>query len=192
MTDLHPWKIETPPRIVSHIKPKIVPEHIALTQSWLAELVRRGIYTREEAAALQDPGGTTSWAAPLDQQFGPLSTIARAGDVVIAGVDLWQQKRAHYWFISDLVRDQSPQFKGVGREIVEMTIMWWMSQFSRTDWGLRVYAITRDIGAVKWWAGYLKRSPDHSGEWIKSRGFVFSAVGWVLNSVGSGRGLPKH
>jgi hypothetical protein len=116
----------------------------------------------------------------MSQQFGPLPTIARAGDRLIAGVDLWQQKREHYWFISDLVRDQSPEFKGVGKDVVEAAIMWWMSQFSRTDWGLRVFAMKRETGAVKWWTRFLKRSPDLTRESTISRAFVFPAVGWIL------------
>ena len=99
---------------------------------------------------------------------------------MIAGVDLWQQKRDHYWFISDLVRHQSPEFKGVGKDVVEAAIMWWMSQFSRTDWGLRVFAMKREVGAVKWWTQFLKRPPDLWEESTKTGTFIFPAVGWIL------------
>jgi hypothetical protein len=180
VTETREWKIETPQAARSDMKPKILPEHVLLTQAWVVELVRRGTYTPEEAAALQDPNGISSWAAPMSQQFGPLPTIARAGDRLIAAVDLWQQKRDHYWFISDLVRDQSPEFKGVGKDVVEAAIMWWMSQFSRTDWGLRVFAMKREVGAVKWCTHFLKRSPDLTEESTKSRACVFPAVGWIL------------
>lgn len=107
-------------------------------------------------------------------------------------MDLWQQKRDHYWFISDLVRDPSPEFKGVGKAVVEAAIMWWMSQFSRTDWGLRVFAMKREVGAVKWWTDFLKRSPDLTGESTKSRDFVFPAVGWILDPERPMRGLLKR
>jgi hypothetical protein len=191
VTETRAWKIEVPPGGSSATR-KVFPEHLALTRSWFAELVRRGIYTPEEAAALQDPNGTSSWVAPMDQQFGPLPIIARLGDRLIAGVDLWQQKRDHYWFISDLIRDQSVQLKGVGRDIVETAIMWWTDHFARTDWGLRVFAMTREAGAVEWWTDFLNRPPDLTGESTKSRGFVFGAVGWVLNPGKPMRDLLKR
>jgi hypothetical protein len=164
---------------------------MALTRSWFEELVRRGVYSPEEAAALQDPSGISSWTAPMNQQFGPLPIVARVENRLIAGVDLWQQQRDHFWFISDLIRDQSPQFTGVGQEIVEMAIMWWTERLARTGYGLRVFAMTREAGAVKWWTDFLKRPPDLLMESTKSRGFVFGAVGWVLNTGNPMRDLLK-
>jgi hypothetical protein len=180
VSETRAWKIETPGGADAAMR-KVYSEHVALTRSWFADLVLRGIYTSEEAAALQDPSGISTWVAPDDQQFGPVPIVARLGERLIAGVDLWQQKRDRYWFISDLIRDQAPQFKGVGRDLVEVAIMWWASRFARTGWGLRVFAMTPEAGAVKWWTDFLKRPADLTGESTKARGFVFGAVGWVLD-----------
>jgi hypothetical protein len=191
VTEPRRWKIETPAGTSSEAK-RVYPEHMALTRSWFTELVRRGVYSPEEAAALRDPGAISSWAAPTNQLFGPLPIAARVENRLIAGVDLWQQQRDHYWFISDLIRDQSPQFTGVGREIVEMAIMWWTHRLARTGYGLRVFAMTREAGAVTWWTEFLKRRPDLTRESTKSRGYVFGAVGWVLDPGKPMRDLLKH
>ena len=165
---------------------------MGLTRSWFAELVRRGVYSPEEADALRDPAAISSWAAPMNQMFGPVPIVARMENRLIAGVDLWQQQRDRYWFISDLVRDQSAQFTGVGREIVEVSIMWWADRLAKTGYGLRVFAMTREVGAVKWWTDFLKRPPDLTKESTKSRSFVFGAVGWVLNPGKSMRDLLER
>jgi hypothetical protein len=190
VTEPRRWKIETPPGTSSEAK-KVYPEHVELTRSWFEELVRRGVYSPEEAAALRDPSAISSWAAPTNQMFGPLPIVARVGNHLIAGVDLWQQQRDHHWFISDLIRDQSPQFAGVGREIVEMAIMSWTDRLARTGYGLRVFAMTREAGAVRWWTDFLKRPPDLTGESTRSRGFAFGAVGWILNTGKPMRDLLK-
>jgi hypothetical protein len=192
VTEEREWKIETPPPASADMKGKIFPEHVLLTHSWMVELVRRGTYSDEEAAALQAPSGVSSWVPPTGQLFGPLPTVARTGDRLIAAVDLWQQRRDHFWFLSDLVRDQALQFKGAGREVVEAAIMWWNVQFARSDWGLRVFAMKRDRGAVNWWTDFLKRAPDLTEESTRSRSIVFPAVGWILDPVKPRPGSSKR
>lgn len=49
------WKIETRPATTHGMKGEVFQEHLELSQSWMAELVRRGTFTDEEGAALRDP-----------------------------------------------------------------------------------------------------------------------------------------
>jgi hypothetical protein len=152
------WTVTTPPAAGKLVK-TVLSEHVALMHAWWQELIDQGTNTADEVAALQDPGASSSWAAPMQEQFGPVPTIARDGKRVIAGLDMWQQQRDRYWFIADLVRDRSIQYRDVGRDVVESSLMWWTSQFARSGYGLCTFAMNQETSAVEWWTRFLNRGP---------------------------------
>jgi hypothetical protein len=150
----------------------------ALIERWMDHLVENGTYTSAEMAALRDPNGVRSWAPP--PLHGPRTTLAFLDKHVISGVELWQRKEPTGWFLDNLIRDQAPEFKGVGREVVENAMGWWASQFRRLDQPLRVHAMVREPGAVKWWTTFMNRPHDFSGAFVRAHGLKFDAVGWIV------------
>ena len=174
-----PWQIVTPTIPVPNSNPARVTELADLVRAWFGELVVRGIYTREEMSAQEDPSCTTSWAPVGTKLYGPLTVTAVSKGRVVAGVELWQQQRDRFWYLEDLVRDQVPEFKGAGRDVVEAARYWWLANLAVNDYQLRVYAI--EPGGIDWWADYTHRPPDLTGEHMRCGAFNFSAVGWILN-----------
>jgi hypothetical protein len=101
---------------------------------------------------------------------------------IIAGVEAFQRTNPPRWFFDNLIRDHSlPQYKSVGRQVMQSAIGWWLATYRRLEQPLVVHAIEREDGAVKWWTDFLKRGPDYKGESIQSRGMTFPAVGWVIH-----------
>jgi hypothetical protein len=141
-------------------------------------LVENGTYTPAQAAALRDPDAIRSWAAP--SLYGPRTTLAIADRRVVGGIELFQ-RQPPAWFMDNLIRDQSAEFKGVGRQVVESAIGWWLSRFGSFAQPLRVHAMGREPGALMWWTSFLGRAPDFSGESVQSHGLSFEAVGWIIH-----------
>jgi hypothetical protein len=111
MTWGRPWRVPLDP---VH---RIMPELHALSAGLLDELARRGAYTADEVAALKTP--TTgdkqcSWAETPDELAGPLTEVAPEDGNVIAGVELFQNKRDRYWFLDGLIRNQDAKYRGAG------------------------------------------------------------------------------
>jgi hypothetical protein len=184
MTEKLAWVIEMPPKPNPATRPKANSELEALARAWKLSAGYRSLYTPSEMAAIEDPAAVDSWVADKPQMFGPLTILARAHESgrIVAGVELWQQKRDHYWLLADLVRDQAAEYKGAGREVVDAARGWWAINLQRRGWPLRVYAMAREVGAVGWWSDYLQRPGDLVGE-LKAGDYVFPAVGWVIGSA---------
>jgi hypothetical protein len=149
-------------------------------KGWQEELLTLGVYSREELASLHDPGRICSWAPqPL---YGPLTTTAISAGGVAGGVELWERQKGQiYWFLENLIRDPSTAYKGVGVELVSSAIGWWRANYGRYQTELRVHSILRENGAVQWWTRFLGRPPDFTDAFIRSRGFKFDAVGWIIH-----------
>jgi hypothetical protein len=163
----------------------VVPELRRLSAAWLDELVRRMVYSRDEMDALElptDQGRECSWAAPPELQAGPLTLIATAKHQVVAGVELWQQLRDRYWFLEGLVRNQAPAYKGVGREVATaaMAYLFDVIEGSGGRYGMRVHAMSREVGAVKFWTDLMNRKPDFEDAFMKTPDYLFPAVGWII------------
>ena len=183
MTDDRAWVIEVPPRPDSSTRPALDPELQALARAWKSSAEFRSLYTADEIAAMERADAVDSWAAEPWRMFGPLTILARDRNTrrVVAGVELWQQKQDRYWFLADLVRDQASEYRGVGREVVEVARGWWATKLRQAGWPLRVYAMTREVGAVRFWSNYLGRAPELTGE-MRSGNVVLGAVGWVVSA----------
>jgi hypothetical protein len=151
--------------------------------SAMNRLVENGTYTPEEMAAIRDPDAVRSWAPrPL---HGPRTTLAFVGERVVGGAELFQRQNRPSWFLDNLVRDPSPEFKGVGREVAQAAIGWWLvlNRHRHLDQPLRVHAMVREKHAWDWWAWFFNRPPDFSGAFVEARGLRFDAVGWITYPV---------
>lgn len=170
------WQIELPS---GPAQP--VPEVRSLGEAWRDVMVEHGVYTQEEMDA-QSPknGAEISWAAP-GLMAGPLTTVARVEGKVIAGVELWRQFRDRFWFLEGLIRDQAPEFKGVGADVVGAAFNWWMDKFGDSGEPLRVHSMVREKGSVHWWTSYIGRPPDFTDAFVRNGDYYFEAVGWVLD-----------
>jgi len=146
---------------------------------WQRQLVANQTYSAPEMSAMTDPAKVCSWAPP--PLHGPRTTLAMVGQKVIAGVELWQRRGPTSWFLENLIRDQAPEFKGVGRDVVEAAMRWWHATYGRYITEVRVHAMAREPVAVRWWTDFLQRPPDYSGEFIQSGSMTFPAVGWVVH-----------
>ena len=60
----------------------------------------------------------------LMSMTGPLTTVAPMQSKVVAGVELWQQLIDRFWSLEGLIRDQAPEFKGVGADVVGAGVKW--------------------------------------------------------------------
>ncbi len=169
-----PWTIGAGPGL-----PPAVPELMRLAAEWRRQLVSDQVYTEVELEALQDPNRETSWAAPPDQQYGPMTMLVRSEQRVVAGVELWHQHRDRYWFLENLVRDQSPEFKGVGHDVVDAALAWFVG-IVRNCYGLHVHAMAGEPVTVRFWTRQVGREPDFADAYIRSRTFHFPAVGWII------------
>jgi hypothetical protein len=123
-----------------------------------------------------------SWAAPPDQQAGPMTLVATSNGQVMAGIELWQQIRDRYWFLEGLIRDQATTYKGVGAEVADAAIAYLADVIADSGrrYGMRVHAMAREKGAVKFWADLLGRKPDFEDAYMKTPGYLFPAVGWII------------
>jgi hypothetical protein len=175
---MKPWRIPLSP---VH---RIVPELRKMSDDWLTELGRRGVYTADELAALRSPanGRQCSWAATPAQLAGPVTHVVLVNNHVIGGVELWQNQQDRYWFLEGLVRDQDARYHGAGRDVVSVAIMWVMDVIrdSGRRYGLRVHAMVREEAAVSWWTHYLGREPDFDTAFITTANFRFPAFGWIM------------
>ena len=175
-----PWAVVLPrSEMPDGTAPPANPELRALMDRAMHRLVEDGTYTADEMAAIRDPSGVRSWAPP--PLHGPRTTLALIGDRVVGGAELFQRQNPPSWFLDNLVRDPSPEFKGVGREVAQAAIGWWLSlnRFRHLDQPLRVHAIVREAHAVAWWTRFFNRAPDLPDEYVKAHGLRFDAVGWI-------------
>ena len=147
---------------------------------WLDELVWRGDYTPEEIAAQEDPVRQCSWAPDPANLYGPLTTVAMSAGKVIGGVELWHNYRDAFSFLEMLIRDQAPEFKGVGADLVRAAVSWWIANYASFGYELRVHSMVRETGAVGWWTRYMSRPSDFTDAFIRHGDFYFPAVGWII------------
>jgi hypothetical protein len=172
------WLIELP-TVPKSGPAQPVPEVRNLSAMHRDKLIERGVYTREEMDA-QVTGAEISWAAEPSRMFGPLTTAARAEDKVIGGLEVWHQQRDRFWFLEGLIRDQAPEFKGVGADMYRATLQWWIDTFAGFGDPLKVHSMVREEGAVGWWTTQIGRPPDFTDAFIKNDPYYFEAVGWIL------------
>jgi hypothetical protein len=178
-----PWKVASSPA------PVVVARVRELSAAWHSELVNRGVYTRDEMDAMEKPmthpGRECSWAAAPAFMAGPMTLVARFDGEVIAGVELWRQDRDRFWFLEMLIRDQAPAYKGVGAEVAEAAIawLWGYLKASGERYGVRVHAMTKEEGAVKFWTRLLGRDPDFDDAFQRTADFYFPAVGWIIEAT---------
>lgn len=186
MNDGPPWKVASSPihGVVSRVR--------ELSVAWHNELVNRGVYMRDETDALEKPithfGRECSWAPSPEALFGPMTLTARSDAQVVAGVELWQQPRDRYWFLEMLIRDQSPAYKGVGAQVARAAIAWVVQMAtSGGTYGVRVHAMVREAGAVKFWTELMGREPDFDDAYQKTAKYFFPAVGWIILATPPGQ-----
>lgn len=179
-----PWSVVLPPsENLDGTAPPPNQELRALMDGAMNRLVEDGTYTAEEIAAVRDTDAVRSWAPqPL---HGPRTTLAVVGAKVVGGAELFQRQNPPSWFLDNLVRDPSPEFKGVGREVAEAAIGWWLvlNRYRHLDQPLRVHAMVRETHARDWWTRFFKRPPDFTGAYVEARGLRFDAVGWITYPV---------
>jgi hypothetical protein len=156
----------------------------SLTRSHLDRLVREGLYTAEEMAAMEDPTAECSWRPELQQYAGPIPTVAVSARRVVGGVYLFQNQRDHYWFLDVLIRDPADEYRGVGRDVVQAAVVWF-KRYAGDSWQLRVHSMKRETVAVDWWARFVGRPPDFADAFIRTPSYFFPAFGWVID-----RGWP--
>src|SRR5258708_26289788 len=106
-------------------------------------LIADGISPAAEVAAHEDPTAECSWRPELERLGGPLPTTAVSGGRVVGGVYLFQNQRDRYWFLEVLIRDQAPEYRGVGIEVVEAAVAWWKSN-AADRYQLRVHSMQRE------------------------------------------------
>lgn len=179
-----PWSIALPPSgNPDGTAPPPNQELRALMDNATNRLVEDRTYTAQEMAAIRDLDAVRSWAPP--PLHGPRTTLAYVGGRVVGGAELFQRQNPPAWFLDNLVRDPSPEFKGVGREVVQAAIGWWLAlnRFGRLEQPLRVHAMVRETHAREWWTWFFNRPPDFSGAFVQSRGLRFDAAGWITYPV---------
>ena len=178
--DDRPWKVGTSPF------PGPSSALRQLSAAWREKEIRDGLYTRAEMKEFElgNQAAEVSWAPPPGQLSHPWTQLAKdinSGDVV-AGIELYENRRDHFWFLEGLVRNPAPEFKGVGAAVVDAAIAWVMHFLDdiKSSKGVRVHAMARDLGAVKWWTGYFGRPPDFTDAFVKTPSYHFPAVGWEV------------
>jgi hypothetical protein len=174
-----PWRVEL-------VKDKV--DRVRRLAAVFQDLqVRRGDYTREEMDAMTDPNAECSWSAPDDMQSAPWTFVALSDeDRVVAGVEIYQQKRDRFWYLDMLVRDQAPAYEDVGRIVALKALGWLMRETEEGPhaYGVRVHAMKRERRLVEWWSDeVLYMQPNIHDAFVRNGAYHFAAVGWIVRAT---------
>ncbi len=85
-----------------------------------------------------------------------------------------------YCFLEGLIRDQAPEFAGLGVDLVDTAVARWRSSSFLSRFAIRVHSMKREWAAVRFWTRYLRRGPDFCDAYVAHADHRFEAVGWMV------------
>lgn len=146
----------------------------ALRGEVLASQIAEGIFTEDEAEAMQQPGATTtSWLSASSKRPGH-TLILVDGEVVTAAADLFGGDVRSECVLENFAVLRASQGKGYSREL------WRLVQEDARDNSMDtiiIFALLADQQAVDYWRHLLACEPTENGS-MTCRDRHFGAVGW--------------
>ena len=141
-------------------------------------LIADHVYSREQVDAQMsaEVARECSWAPPPEQLSWPHEFNAKVGAQVVGGLALYKNLRDGYWFVENVIRDQSDAYKGVGQDLVRAALTFlWSSGVTH----VRVHSLVPEQRSGLYWRWLLGREPDFDA-YLRAGDFEFKAVGWII------------
>jgi hypothetical protein len=149
-----------------------------LQDEWFKVLIADHVYSREQVDAQMsaEVARECSWAPPPEQLSWPHEFNAKVGAQVVGGLALYKNLRDGYWFVENVIRDQSDAYKGVGQDLVRAALTFlWSSGVTH----VRVHSLVPEQRSGRYWRWLLGREPDFDA-YLRAGDFEFKAVGWII------------
>jgi len=146
----------------------------ALRGEILASQIAEGIFTEDEAEAMQQPGATTtSWLSANSKRPGH-TLILVDGGVVTAAADLFGGDVRGECVLENFAVRRASQGQGHSRELWRLVRE--DARVNEMD-TIMIFALIADQHAVGYWRHVLDRAPTENGS-MMCGGSNFEAVGW--------------